>query len=49
MSIFSEKLKTVLKERNRFCSDKPFISPILLENENEFWVINNKKIKKKKI
>lgn len=37
ISIFSSKLRTILRERNRFCSDQPFISPILLEEETQYW------------
>lgn len=38
ISLFSTKLATVLKIRNRFCTDSPFISPILLENDNQYWL-----------
>ncbi len=39
LSSFSSKLNIILKERNRHCNDRPFISPILLESiENATWV-----------
>ena len=39
ISIFSNKLNILLKERNKYCNDRPFISPILLESfENNYWV-----------
>lgn len=39
LSSFSSKLNIILKERNRHCNDRPFISPILLESiENSIWV-----------
>jgi hypothetical protein len=38
ISLFSSKLKTILKVRNRFCNDRPFVSSVLLETDKQYWV-----------
>ncbi|CAF0911632.1 unnamed protein product [Brachionus calyciflorus] len=39
LSMFSTRLSLILKYRNRFCENRPFISPILLETcENSSWM-----------
>ena len=39
ISLFADKLKIILAERNKYCNDRPFISSIFIENsENSYWV-----------
>jgi hypothetical protein len=32
ISLFAQKLKLILRERNKYCNDRPFLSPILIES-----------------
>ena len=43
ISAFSSKLNVILSARNRYCNDRPFISPILIETSNkECWLSADK-------
>ena len=39
ISLFTSKLNAILSMRNRYCNDRPFISPILLESsDKQCWL-----------
>jgi hypothetical protein len=38
LSKFSTQLSLILKYRNLYCNNRPFLSPTLLELQNDFWV-----------
>lgn len=45
ISAYSAKLNTILDIRNKYCNDRPFLSPILIETSNKDCWLSAEKLK----